>query len=363
MPKTIVIAIDGTADQFQVNATNVLRLAAMLVDEPGVQRCYYDPGVGTQGAPSTSLLNDGGALKLLDLGIGLGIYDKIGQAYRFLMAAYAPGDRIMLFGFSRGAYIARALAGMIHKIGVLDPLRGNLVPYAVKLYADPKNHDLAEQFAAAFCHRDPGIAFLGLWDTVKSVFALRYVPPGFTSTVLPYTYANPAVAVVRQALAIDERRRFYRTNLWNAADPQAAGQDVAQVWFAGGHCDIGGGTVPGEAGLALIALDWMLGEACRAGLLIDRRRALPVPAAADPLAAMHVALHGVTAWLPEYWPKRAETGPPGNRRTRWYLPRGEPRFIPEGALLHASVVARMHAGIGYLPVNLPLRYTVASTDS
>ncbi|MGL4541322.1 MAG: DUF2235 domain-containing protein, partial [Polymorphobacter sp.] len=289
MAKTIVICIDGTGDQIQVNPTNVLRLAAVATGMGDAQHVYYDPGVGTQGQPTHSLLGENEVLKLLDLGIGLGIYDKLGNAYALLMAAYRPGDRLMLFGFSRGAYIVRALAGMVAKIGILDPLRANLLSYAVKLYADPRNADLADNFARTFCHRDARINFLGLWDTVKSVFAVELWPPQVSSVSLPFTFNNDKVDVVRHAVSIDEKRRFFRTNLWNPLP----GQDVAQIWFAGGHCDIGGSYPPDVSGLSRIALDWMLDEAAAHGLLIDPVRRAALPGTPDACAPMHNRIHGL----------------------------------------------------------------------
>ena len=352
MAKTIVICIDGTGDQIQVNATNVLRLATVAVGRGDAQHVYYDPGVGTQGKPTHSLLGENEVLKLFDLGIGLGIYDKIGNAYALLMTAYQPGDRLMLFGFSRGAYIVRALAGMVAKLGILDPLRANLLPYAIKLYADPDNDELAESFAQTFCHRDARINFLGLWDTVKSVFAVELWPPEVSSVSLPFTLNNDKVDVVRHAVSIDEKRRFFRTNLWHALP----GQDVAQVWFAGGHCDVGGSYPPDASGLSRIALDWMLDEAVAHGLLVDPARRAALPGVPDPLAPLHSRKRGLVNLIPEIIPKWGRRPPDGHKAL--FLPLGEPRYIAPGAVIHSSVAARLRGGIGYAPVNLPADHSV-----
>lgn len=150
MSKNVVVLIDGTGNEVGTDATNVLRLARMLVNDPTRQTFAYDPGVGTQGAPTSDFMSRQELVKMLGLGIGTGVYDKLGTAYRALVERYEPGDRLYFFGFSRGAYIARALAGMVAKLGILERGRDNLVPYAVKLYADPRNLPLAAAFSKTF---------------------------------------------------------------------------------------------------------------------------------------------------------------------------------------------------------------------
>lgn len=368
MPKNIAVLVDGTGKELERDASNVLKLARVLVDQAGVQTFYYDPGVGTQGAPSADLLSRQELVKVLGLAMGAGIYDKIGAAYRFLMDYYEPGDRLFLFGFSRGAYIVRALAGLVGKLGIMERNRANLVPYAVKLYADPHNLRLVNEFSQTFCDRHPDIRFLGLWDTVKSVFTFERNGREISSIVLPRTFSNPAVRIVRHALAIDERRRFFRTNRW-IEGASAPTTDVKQVWFAGDHSDVGGGYPEVECGLSKITLSWMIDEAMAAGLLIEAGKAAvllgakgpPQPdrrlATPDALAPLHDSLGGW--WLvPEWLPKVSRRGPKGKGRTRVYVPLGEPRFIPPGALVHQSVLDRISAGVGYKPPNLPARFTV-----
>lgn len=362
MSKNIVVLIDGTGNDVATHPTNVLRLARMLVNDSVRQTFAYDPGVGTQGAPTTDFMTRQELLKMLGLGIGTGVYDKLGTAYRALVDGHEPNDRIYIFGFSRGAYIARALAGMVGKLGILERGRDNLVPYAVKLYADPRNLPLAIAFSKTFCDRHPDVHFLGLWDTVKSVFQFEPRDLGFTSVVLPRTFANAKVRTVRHALAIDERRRFFRTNLWTKAVDALAPRDVKQVWFAGVHSDVGGGYRDQEGALSKISLSWMLREAAAVGLLIDEARrdailgngSLSQP---NPLAEMHESLGG---WwhLPEWVPKRSNPGPDRVQGKGLHLPRGERRYIAEGSLIHASVFERLDAGIGYGPSNLPGSYGI-----
>jgi uncharacterized protein (DUF2235 family) len=360
MPKNIVVLIDGTGNEIEADESSVLRLAHMLVNDRARQVFYYDPGVGTQGAPATDLMSRQELIKLLGLGIGTGVYEKIGNAYRFVVDAYEAGDQLFLFGFSRGAYIARALAGLIGKIGILQRGRDNLVPYVVKLYADPRNLTLTRSFSETFCDREAEIAFLGLWDTVKSVFRFEPRGPELTSVVLPRTFANPAVRIVRHAVALDERRRFYRTNLWSEDREARANTDVKQVWFAGVHSDIGGGYPTTDSGLAHPPLSWILREAKLQGLEIDSAcEQLILTALEQATNTLHRSLGGWW-WWPEVVPKLSRCGPTGKRRAALYIPFGEARFVPDGAFLHQSVVDRVNAGIGYSPRNLPARYSVAS---
>jgi len=355
MAKNIVVLIDGTGNEVEVDESNVLRLARLILNQPGKQIFYYDPGVGTQGAPPTDFASRQELLKMMGLGIGAGVFDKVASGYHYLVETYEPGDRLYFFGFSRGAYIARALAGIVSKIGILESGRDNLVTFAVKLYADPRNLKLAQSFSDTFCDRKAEIHFLGLWDTVKSVFRFEPILRRLTSVVLPRTFSNEDVRCVRQALAIDERRRFFRTNLWNSG---GASTDVKQVWFAGVHSDIGGGYPASQSGLALITLAWMLREAMGKGLFVDLAKQGAISLSAiSPLEPIHSSLGGWW-WVPEWFPKRGRVGPTSKPREGFYLPRGERRFIPAGAYIHQSVIDRINANSGYAPTNLPTNFQI-----
>ena len=340
MARNIVVCCDGTGNEVEADESNVFRLARMLVRD-GKQLVYYDPGVGTQGAPTLDFASRQELLKMLGMGLGIGVFDRVASAYRFVMATYEPGDRLFVFGFSRGAYIARALAGVIAKIGLLDPLNGNLVPYAVKLYSAPGNAPVVGHFRGAFVRERPHIDFLGLWDTVKSVYQFDPRRASFTRVSLPLTFDNARVRVVRHAVALDECRRFYRTNMWTEESAFSDDQDVRQVWFAGVHSDIGGSYPEAEAGLSKIALVWMVREARAAGVRIDEDRYdAIVPAtprdgvsAPDHRAPVHRSLRGLW-WLLEAFPS---------------FPFGRRRAVPAGALVHRSVERRMRDVAGYAP--------------
>jgi len=359
MSKNIVVLIDGTGNEISANETNVLKLAQCLVGDPKIQSFHYDPGVGTQGLPTTEAIDPRALVKIAGLTAGLGLYARIADAYRFLMRTYEGDDKIYLFGFSRGAYAARALAGLIGKVGLLEPGRDNLIPYALKLYADVNDLALSRGFTRTFCPATPDIAFLGLWDTVKSVIQVESSPPSLRNLSLPRTFDNDAVRVVRHALAIDERRRFFRTNMWSEA-PKAQHTDVKQVWFPGVHSDVGGGYPEPESGLSSIAFAWMVRDARAAGLLIDQDRLAafvpPTSISGDtkspPIGKPHDSLRGFW-WIPEIVPQISWSDLKGARHRGFRLPLGMPRYIPENSILHQSVVDRLNSDTAYRPANLP----------
>jgi uncharacterized protein (DUF2235 family) len=325
---------------------------------------FYDPGVGTFSAPAALTRPSKAVTKVFGLAFGYGITANIGDAYRFLMETYEPDDRIYIFGFSRGAYTARAVAAMLYKCGLLERRNDNLLPYALKLFKYDRRPDIYKGFKRTFS-RDCGVHFVGVWDTVSSVGWI------YDPLTLQFTMNNPIVKTVRHAIAIDERRCFYRQNLWGEG---GADQDVKQVWFAGAHCDVGGGYLETESGPSQIALDWMIEEALQRGLVIDAdRRRIVVPsqstdatedepyrAAPDASAELHKSLKGPW-WVAEIVPKRYKD-PRRDFRPSWRIPLGRRRFMREGSTIHGSVVERMEATSDskkpYRPPRLPESYQV-----
>jgi uncharacterized protein (DUF2235 family) len=326
----------------------VVKLYYALQQTPD-QVTYYHPGVGTMEAVGALTSFSRKFTKLLGLAIGYGLEADIRDAYVFLMNNYEAGDRIFLFGFSRGAYTVRALAALISMYGLIP--RGNepLVPYAIRMLLaiqreQPRDvFNLARDFAKTFSPCPCPIHFVGVWDTVSSVGWIA------NPLALPYTASNPNIAVGRHAIAIDERRAFFRQNLWHPAAPSPAHpsgggpKDLKQVWFAGVHCDVGGGYPEAESGLAKIALKWMLAEAHANGLLLDKSRTdevlgvTPGLAVPDANAKMHKSLT-LGWWLAEFVPKKhfdAKTG-----KTGLQLNLFRRRTIPSGASIHDSVKER-----------------------
>lgn len=354
MPKNIVVCCDGTGNEFGPSNSNIIKLYQVLdLATPSLQVAYYHPGLGTMGAPSALTKFSKWWTRLFGLAFGRGLMEDIGDAYAFLMGVYEPGDKIFLFGFSRGAYTARALAGMIYMYGLLRDGNLALIRYVTRMFrlCGRGSGDLARQFNAMFSVRCPA-HFLGVWDTVSSVGWFRPIR-------LPHTYRNPDVSVFRQALSIDERRCYFWQNLWTDQPPPH--QDVKQVWFAGVHSDIGGGYPEPQSGLAKITLQWMLREARAAGLLINAAREADVMGAGggyakpDPSAVSHESLHGIW-WLAEILPRTHWDK--ATNQTSWIIPRAQRRVIPPGSFIHESVPERQKRVVGYAPPNLPAAFSI-----
>lgn len=271
MPRNIVLFCDGTANRFTANRTNVLKLAFAVIKDNDRQLVYYHPGIGTR-APVGSDVAVGGFLgKIGGLAIGYGLQADIADAYIFLMNHYRPGDRVFIFGFSRGAYTARAIAGMLKLYGLSMPGNEPLIPYAVDMMwsisktPDARKNEyfkLAEEYTETLSANPCKPHFVGVWDTVNSVGWIG------SPIALPYTRRNPDVAIIRHAIAIDEHRAFFHVNWFE----EAPGINLKQVWFPGTHGDVGGGRPEAESGLSKYALEWMAHEAIDFGLLVDEER-------------------------------------------------------------------------------------------
>ena len=352
--KRIVLCFDGTADQIGAgNLTNVAKLFEMLEkNDPASQLSYYDPGVGTLApAAAHSALHRKLSL-LFERAFGLGLKDNVGQAYRYVMQHWRPGDSLYIFGFSRGAYTARALAGMLLRPGLMRPGSENLLPYAVEKYAingyfTQADYDDWAEFARAFCWRTDGeplfstvhqnspnqvwqyavpVAYLGLWDTVKAAGFLR-----FDTLQWPYTRSLPNVARIRHAVSIDEHRRPYREYL---VERHPLG--LEERWFAGVHADVGG-TFPDHR-LATIALKWIV-DGVVGDLAIDAAAYEQQCAVTDDFA----------------------TAPVHHTGKLWYLAGYRRRPMGPDALVHPSVLVRRRADPSYLP-NLTAEQQRLSAD-
>jgi uncharacterized protein (DUF2235 family) len=357
MARNIVVCCDGTANEFKRDRTSVVKLFYALVKDPAVQACYYHPGVGTMAAPGFTTKTGALLAEVGGLAFGYGLNNDICDAYIFICQNFEPGDKLYLFGFSRGAYTARAVASLLRMYGLVPRDNERLVPYAVRLMwaihrlrrrakpgasPDPRIAEyfrLAAAFEATFsrpCHPH----FVGVWDTVSSV-------GWFSNPVsLPFTGNNADIAIGRHAVAIDERRAFFRTNLWRrAADPHGAGpKDMKQVWFPGVHCDIGGGYPEPESGLSKIALKWMIDEARQAGLiLIENTVDLILGlrgegyAPANPDACLHNSL--TRWWQPvEFVPKPHWDQTLG--KSEWRANRSRHRTWPPQPVVHDAAWQR-----------------------
>jgi uncharacterized protein (DUF2235 family) len=348
MPRNIVLCCDGTANEFARHNTNVVKLYAMLQRDPAVQVTYYHPGLGTMEPAGALTTLARRTTKVLGRAIGYGLADDIRDAYVFLMRNFEPGDEVYLFGFSRGAYTARAVASLLRMYGLVQPDNDALVPYVIRMMMSIKRadggtenqkkkvkdyFDLASAFRTGMARADCRPRFVGVWDTVSSVGWIE------NPLKLPYITNNPDIEIGRHAIAIDERRAFFRNHLWRApADPaQPRGpRDVKQVWFPGVHCDVGGGYPEAESGLSNIALEWMVDEAEAAGLKVDQARRAEIlgrPAQ----TCMHESLKG---WwhLAEYVPKKHFDRQTQTESRR--INRHRRREIPRQSFVHAAAFER-----------------------
>ncbi|KID85855.1 oxidoreductase, short chain dehydrogenase/reductase family [Metarhizium guizhouense ARSEF 977] len=531
-PRKLVLCFDGTGDKFHGDDSdsNILKIFRMLDRSAIDQYHYYQPGIGTY-AISTSLTNSGYRArfnswyqKTKDSAVGTSFDQHVVGGYRFLMRFYNPGDEIYIFGFSRGAYIARFLAQMLDHIGLLSHGNEEMVRFAWKAFAQwqsrPQSTDFEGRekveaefktnqmyeymkgFRETFSRPVGRIRFLGLFDTVNSV--PRFETSWMQRSKFPYT-ARSSAKVIRHAVSIDERRAKFRQDLMYQRKPggsphrhqveqwfdqfrqshQGDGplekssttksatngntqhhdvvrpddqsrpsrkpadsshytlyrprsrtrevrpseddrahligseaspgdgdgddeQDIDEVWFAGGHGDVGGGweALDDRKSASHVPLAWIVREAMKAGLTFDMEKvadmecciqpvdvqsrganpAIRVQGESDAAQAdvpeindkdgglrdvMHKAhtsrLHdslqyggglgamAVTAWkLMEYLPfRRMDLQPNGSwKPIRWPLPRGEVRDIPDGVRVHGSVIRRLNEVESYRPGNL-----------
>jgi uncharacterized protein (DUF2235 family) len=293
--KRLILCCDGTwnsADQASNGVpcpTNVVKLGFRVAkhSRDGIpQVVYYDQGVGT--GNSLDRLS-GGAL-------GRGLEENIYEAFRFLVANYQPGDELFLFGFSRGAFTARSIVGMIRKCGILSRTSINCYAQATALYrsGDHPNMDVPQQFRRAHCvcaGEDIKVKFIGVWDTVGSLGIPLRGLRSLTRTKYQFhdTELSGVVQHAYHALAIDERRSPFEPTLWQY-QPKP-NQKIEQVWFSGAHSDVGGGYPVTE--LSDIALDWMIEKAREAGLEFDDAAARAFPLSPNALGTLHNSKTGL----------------------------------------------------------------------
>ncbi len=341
--KRLALCCDGTwnrADQQRAGTyspTNVLKLALRIAnrDQDGVaQVILYEQGVGTRrGIDRIS----GGAF-------GAGLEDNIYEAYRFLIANYEPGDEVFLFGFSRGAFTARSLAGLVRRCGLLRQDAMDEYVAARRLYRTIREpeHPAAVEFRSRFawCGEEAvRIRFVGVWDTVGSLGIPLQGLRGLTRQSYTFhdTELSGSVQQACHALAIDERRAPFQPTTWlHVPKP---GQTVEQAWFPGVHGDVGGGYP--ETGLSDVTLDWMLARAEAAGLALDGPMLAKHPLRPEPTGVQHVSRKG---------PYRLLTGI--DRRIGFSEDHTGVLHPDPTQTVHPSALARWDADPGYRPPQL-----------
>ncbi|MFC9895583.1 DUF2235 domain-containing protein [Nocardia sp. NPDC127579] len=286
--KRLVVCCDGTwKAENSDTVSNIIKIAQTVRPHatgpdgaPVRQHVIYVSGPGARGFTADRLF--GGAF-------GLGLEANLSAAYWQVAVNWEPGDELFVFGFSRGAYTARSLVGLIDRMGIMTPeaMIDGFYPRGFEMYRrrgkspvrrwrKPPTEADWERFRTEHSHPRTDIDFIGVFDTVGALGV-----PGVTAWRHRFhnTDLSDRVLCARQALAIDERRRNFEPCLWQVPVElerkyrrvKRRGNDrVKQVWFEGVHSDIGGGYV--ECGLSDITLRWMVGEAEAEGLAFDRER-------------------------------------------------------------------------------------------
>jgi uncharacterized protein (DUF2235 family) len=332
MARNLIVCADGTGNEGGTeDESNVFKLFRLLADEEA-ELAYYDQGLGTERLP------------LLGKAFGVGISENICDCYRFLVENYEPGDSIFLFGFSRGAFTVRSLAGLIARSGLLRRRYRVLIKQAYRLYKRAaKDPDACRKFKRTFAvPAPPRIRLIGVWDTVGALG----LPIRWLDKLNPFahrfhdTRLGADVDFAYHALAIDDRRRTFHPTLWT--QPGVDGQTIEQVWMLGMHSDVGGGDR--DHSLSDIPLEWMIQKAEDRGL-----RFMPgwqYSLCPDPAGRMHDSRAG-WGWF--------------YRRKVRDIPRFAACYGIEEVLVHDSVdVRRQHADCGYDPRNLPEHYTTVA---
>jgi uncharacterized protein (DUF2235 family) len=367
MAKNIILCSDGTGNTtIKGRGTNVFKLFE-AIDLTGhrtdptltPQIAFYDDGVGTEAWKP---------VKIVSGATGLGLARNVRQLYQELARVYDPGDRLFLFGFSRGAFTVRTLVDFIARCGILDVQRvptarrfERLVDQAYATYRRcyrtvlqeklgwPVDEGASRRFREAHCRPgDVPIAFVGVWDTVDAV-GLPFHVSDFVNLTLhrfkfPDYYLSPTVERAAQALAIDDERQSFLPRLWHLRHGDE--DRIEQVWFAGAHSNVGGGYP--KPGLSLVALEWMMQRAETSGLRLlksDRAYYADHANVDDKLYDPRAGAGVLYPWRPrdvEALCRDSEVAP----------------------AIHLSVLERIaHGTDGYAPGNLPPRSRVVVTPT
>ena len=272
--KRIAICADGTwnvRDQIDEETgkrrpTNVTKAARGILTSAADgtdQIVYYHDGIGTSG---------GAVDRLTDGAFGHGMEDNVRDLYRFIVYNYEANDELYFFGFSRGAFTVRSLAGFMNKVGLIEKDDDYYVPEIYACYENNVARD-SEEWRKAFRNIKgtrpcPPVRFIGVWDTVGALGAPGILGQVFNSKKYQYhdIGLNPNILNAYHAVAIDERRKPFAQNMWNR--PAGWTGKLEQAWFAGVHSNVGGGYAPD--GLANEALHWIVEQAEGLGLEIDK---------------------------------------------------------------------------------------------
>ncbi|MGC3982075.1 MAG: DUF2235 domain-containing protein [Steroidobacteraceae bacterium] len=384
MPKNILLFSDGTGNSSaKAEKTNVWRLFQALDQTQTDQLAMYDDGVGTSSNKYLAAL--GGAF-------GWGLKRNVIDLYRFVCRTYEPGDRIYGFGFSRGAFTIRVLVGLIAREGLVsfrseeELIRNSVAAYRQYRTKSFPSHSpivwgcrklrnallwlkdrikgyrpydqVAEDTKKLDRHIIP-IHFLGLWDTVEAYgLPVEELKRGIDKVLWPMVFGDmvlsPRVRRACHALSLDDQRTTFHPLLWDqVAEARMVEAKlvepgrITQVWFAGVHSNVGGGYP--EDQLALVTLDWMMGEAIANDVELAPHAVEQVAAAKSSFAKLYDSRSGIAAYY-RYSPRRIE-------------PIFDQHQVPILPIVHSSVLMRMAYGSdGYAPITLPHEFWVLAPD-
>jgi len=272
--KRIAICADGTwnvRDQIDeetgkrrpTNVTKVARAILTSAADGTDQIVYYHDGIGTSG---------GAVDRHTDGAFGHGMEDNVRDLYRFIVYNYEANDELYFFGFSRGAFTVRTLAGFMNKVGLIEKDDDYYVPEIYACYENNVVRDSAEWQQAFHNVKGtrpcPPFHFIGVWDTVGALGAPGFLGQVFNSKKYQYhdIGLNPNILNAYHAVAIDERRKPFAQNMWKR--PAGWTGKLEQAWFAGVHSNVAGGYAPD--GLANEALHWIVEKAESLGLEFDK---------------------------------------------------------------------------------------------
>ncbi len=281
--KRLIVCCDGTwqklSSDYPTNVVKITQAIKPLAKDKTPQIVFYDEGIGTGGKID----------KLLGGAIGRGIDQNIQDAYRFLCLNYNEGDEIYLYGFSRGAYTVRSLAGLIDFSGLLTRDKIRQAPRAYELYREadilPDNSEVVRFRQENGVRQENGdyvpITFLGCWDTVGALgipdlISWLPVDEQFNQKYQFHdTFLSPIIQNARHAVAIDERKKVFDVTPMVKSSKNTQ-QTLSQIWFPGDHGCVGGGTKE-QSGLSDGALQWMIDESKVQGLEFDESKVLVNP--------------------------------------------------------------------------------------
>lgn len=361
MAKKLAVFFDGTWNRMDKKtsggvpcATNVVRLFEALLPYDGngdPQIAHYLEGIGTR---KMERMRGGG--------FGYGISNNIKEGYRFIASNYDPGDEIFLFGFSRGAFTARSLAGMIYNMGILKREKFYLVNEAYAGYKNkgddwhPKGPK-ALAFKQAHTWGNEKIRFIGVWDTVGALGAPFGIMMGwFVGKIFQGHFhdvkLNPSIESAYHGLAIDERRWPFRPTLWELS-PQHNLANFEEKWFPGVHSNVGGG-YPDPA-LSDLALHWMTDNAMKHGLGVDLKRVPDFcPSCNKPIADSQTFSYRLATVLLVKLPSYLGLVYPSQNRplVRHIKLNGDyVRPIPAKGDIHPQVMQKINEEPDYRPIN------------